>query len=329
MHSPLDAGEDEGASDSAAIDAAIVDVAQPVDAAPPVLPSKLSTTGLYSDIGPGTIATDVEEYEPNFALWADDATKMRWIRLPGPIDTSNMDHWSLPVGTRAWKEFRVAGVRVETRMIWRWGPGPADFLYAPYQWRVDQTDADLVPDGTKNANGTTHDIPPTGACIGCHVGLREHLLGFSALQLSKSSGALTLEKLATQGRLTSPPMTTFSPPGNATERQALGYLHANCGNCHNYDDGVAFITPMSYRLLVGDPSVSSTGAFRSSVKVPLDAFMHPGISLRIAPGDPDASAVSYRMSVRGFQDQMPPVATKVPDAVGQGAVNAWIASLPP
>lgn len=317
-----DAGPD-GSADATAFD---VDAA---DAGPPAVPVKLSDTGLFVDADAGVLAKGIEEYEPRYPLWADDATKSRWIRLPGLVDTTNMNHWSLPVGTRLWKEFAVAGVRVETRMIWRWGPGAKDFIYAAYQWNANKSDADYVPNGVTNANGTTHDIPPLGACVGCHEPLRERALGFSALQLSMSSGELTLEKLSAQGRLTVQPSGTFTPPGNATEREALGYLHANCGNCHNLDDGVKFTTPFSFRLLVGDTTVAQTGAFQSNVKMPLDAFQHPGVTLRIAPGDPDASAVSYRMSVRGFQDQMPPVATKVPDLVGQAAVNAWIASLPP
>ena len=324
-----DAGLDATVADAS--DAGELDApeAADADAGAPVVPAKLSDTGLFADIEAGVLASDIEEFEPRYVLWADNSTKTRWIRLKGSVDTQNMDHWSLPAGTRIWKEFRVAGVRVETRLIWRWGSGPKDFIYAAYQWNAMQTDADHVPNGVVNANGTTHDIPPLGACAGCHDVLRERVLGFSAIQLSMSPGDLTLEKLKAQGRLTAPPIGTFAPPGNATEQEALGYLHSNCGNCHNTDDGVKFVTPFSYRLLVGDSTVAQTGSYQSNVKVPLDAFQHQGITMRIAPGDLDASAVSYRMSVRGFQDQMPPVATKVPDAIGQNAVNAWIAALPP
>ncbi len=331
----LDAASDGDRIDASIVDASedvmdtsIVDTGEDAAASPP---AKLSDTGLFADLDAGTVASDVEEFEPRYALWADNATKTRWIRLPpnSKIDTANMDHWSLPVGTRIWKEFRVAGVRVETRMIWRWGAGPSDFVYAPYQWNSTQTDADYVPAGVVNANNTTHDIPPLGACKGCHVGLREHVLGFSAIQLSNSAGNLTLEKLVTQGRVTVAPAGVLTVPGNTTEQQALGYLHANCGNCHNADDGVKFGTTFSARLLVGDTTVANTGTYKTMVKVPLDSFQHAGITFRIAPSNPSASAVSYRMSVRGFQDQMPPVATKVADATGQAAVNAWISSLPP
>lgn len=317
----------------ASSDALVADAsdAAPPDAAAPPPPSKLSATGLFADIDAGAIASDAVSFEPRYALWSDDASKTRWVRLPAnsEIDTTNMDHWSLPVGTRLWKEFRVNGVRVETRMIERWGPGRNDFIYAPYRWNSTLTDADYVPAGVPNANGTTHDIPPLGACDGCHSGLREHVLGFSAIQLSQSSGAMTLETLASQGRLTAAPSGVLDVPGNATERAALGYLHANCGNCHNADDGVSFVTPFSMRLLVSDATVAQTGAYKTTINVITDGFKHPGVDLRVAPGDAGASAVYYRMAVRGLPDQMPPVATKVADPIGQLSVKAWISSLPP
>ena len=106
---------------------------------PPDPPETLSATGLYSDIGTLTLAADVREYEPTYALWSDGAEKRRWIRLPPgtKIDTSDMDHWSFPVGTKIWKEFQFAGKRVETRLIYRFGPGDDDFIYAAYVWDGD------------------------------------------------------------------------------------------------------------------------------------------------------------------------------------------------
>jgi hypothetical protein len=49
---------------------------------------------------------------------------------------------------------------------------------------------------------------------------------------------------------------------------------------------------------------------------------------RIEPGDPDASAIFQRMSIRGG-GQMPPFATEIVDETGVGAVSAWITQLPP
>jgi hypothetical protein len=269
------------------------------------------------------------EYAPRFALWADGAGKSRWIDLPPDtqIDSTDMDHWSFPVGTRVFKEFQVNGVRVETRMIERWGTGAGDFLFATYQWNATQNEAYLVTQGVVNANGTTHDIPPVQACHGCHDGLREHILGFSFVQLSHAAPGITLDALRLGARLTAPPGGDFVVPGDARAQAALGYLHANCGHCHNLDDGVKFVKPFGLRLLSGDQSVTETSAYTTAVGKPLTGYVHPPMTMRIAPGYVDASAVSYRMSVRVEPDQMPPLATKDPDMAGLAAVNAWIQAL--
>jgi hypothetical protein len=61
--------------------------------------------------------------------------------------------------------------------------------------------------------------------------------------------------------------------------------------------------------------------------VKLDRFTSPGIELRVAPGKPDVSGILYRMSLRGFGEQMPPIATKHTDPNGISAVRTWISGL--
>ena len=90
------------------------------------LPGLLSQTGLYSDIAQKTVHSAVKSFKPRFQLWSDGADKNRWVYLPEcdpVIDTSNMNDWSLPVGTRLFKEFSLDGVLLETRLIERFGPG--------------------------------------------------------------------------------------------------------------------------------------------------------------------------------------------------------------
>jgi hypothetical protein len=48
---------------------------------------------------------------------------------------------------------------------------------------------------------------------------------------------------------------------------------------------------------------------------------------RIVPGDPDNSALLYRMTQRTQNIQMPPIATEAVDPVGIDLVRAWIQSL--
>jgi hypothetical protein len=240
-----------------------------------------------------------------------------------------MDHWSVPVGTKLWKEFTVGGVRIETRMIERFGPKAEDFIFAAYQWRADGSDADYVPDGVRNANGTAHDIPALSDCQSCHGYLPEHALGFSAIQLTHNLSGVTLETLADEGRLSVAPQPGgYRVPGDQGTSSALGYLHANCGHCHN-DSGIVFNRPYRLRLLVGQTTPEETDAYTTAVGVPVEKFVHPGITMRIAPGDLSASCVSYRMGTRGTTEQMPPFATELVDDSGKALVDSWIASLPP
>jgi hypothetical protein len=295
----------------------------------PTVPPTLSATGLYSDIASGTLAPDVEAYHTLYALWSDGAEKYRFVKLPAcsQIDSTQMDHWYFPIGTKLWKEFRVGGVRVETRMIKRIGPDYGDYVFAAYQWDAAGTEATHVPNGVSDANGTQHDIPATWECTTCHGHSPERVLGFGAVQLSHDGPGPTIETLSAQARLTVP-HAKFVVPGDPTTAAALGYLHANCGHCHNETTAAAsFVNPFVLRLSVDDATPADTGVLQTAVGVPVEKFSHPGVTHRISPGNLDASCVHYRMSVRGSLDQMPPFGTEQVDAAGMAAVDAFILSL--
>ena len=289
-------------------------------------PDVLSETGLYDDIVSKTLSPLVASYVPRFPLWSDGAAKERHVLLPPcPVDTSDMDRWRVPVGIRLWKAFTVGGVLVETRLIHRFGPGDGDFWYAAYQWNADHTEATRVPDGVVDANGTEHDIPSADQCFSCHAAAPERVLSFSALQLSHSGPGVTLSILDDDGMLTHSPPPGIEVPGDPVAQAALGYLHANCGNCHN--PSLAPMTLFSTKLRVSDQIVEDTDTFVDAVGVPALAAMG-GATLRIAPGDPSDSVVSYRMGQRAPFVQMPPLGTDVVDGAGLAAVDAWITSLP-
>ena len=85
------------------------------------LPTDVFCTGLYTGSDPTKLAVDAMPYAPGVTLWSDGAEKHRYLHLPPgtKIDTSDMDAWRFPVGTKAWKEFRVEGALVETRLFWK------------------------------------------------------------------------------------------------------------------------------------------------------------------------------------------------------------------
>jgi hypothetical protein len=315
--SALDAARDADAQDAGAQDAG-------VDAGL-YLPETLAATGLYRNAGLTRVADGVRDFRPSYALWSDGATKKRWLYLPPGtrIDTSDMDDWHFPVGTKAFKEFTRDGVRVETRMLYKTEAG---WFMMAYAWNAAQTEAVAAPGGVVNALGTDHDIPSNDACRECHEGVTDRLLGVSAIQLSHDRAGLDLGELAAGDLLTDPPANDFRLPATA-EGDALGYLHANCGNCHNPDSIVFDRADMRLWLPVAalaTPAATPTHA--TTVGVALSET-DPGFATRVVAGDPDLSGLVHRMELRGDVKQMPPLASELADTAGTALVRAWIDAL--
>lgn len=307
--------------------------APPAPSAPYARPAyqRLSDTGLFTDVGVNTtVDAEARAFEPAYKLWSDGAVKRRWIRLPPgtQIDSSDMDHWQFPVGTKLWKEFSLEGVKLETRLVERYGTGAEDYWMGAFVWSADQTDAVFAVDGQSNINGTSHDAPSQKNCGLCHRGEVGRALGFSAIQLSGASGDATLRTLNALNLLTRPADEAGYPaPGEADTAQTLGYLHANCGHCHNKNGSAWPDTQMVLRLGVGERDLLTSEIYVSTVNKRLQYWRGGPIELRVATGRPDASALVARMATRGSEDQMPPLATEVIDPAGVERVRRWISSL--
>ena len=291
---------------------------------------RLSETDLYQDLAAGELAPDLIPFAPAHVLWTDGADKDRYLRLPAgaAIDTSDMDHWQLPVGAQLFKFFRRDGVLVETRLIERvagTGDRDDDFWVGAFVWRDDASDADFAPDGLADAGGTDHDVPDTRACWLCHRGQPGAALGLSAIQLSNQEG--DLEALAAAGRLSHPPPGAYAIPGEPAVQAALGYLHANCSQCHN-PRGAAWIdTDMDLELSVADAAPEETTTYRSTVGVELQYFESDDYVYRVVAGDPEASGLLHRMTVRGSDIAMPPVGSELVHPAGLDLVSDWIGGM--
>lgn len=287
-------------------------------------PLQLSETGLYRDTGSRTLAPDVRAFEPQFVLFSDGAQKRRFVRVPAGarIDTSDMDDWRFPVGTKLWKEFRAGEQLLETRLIEKIGEGESDWLAISYVWRPDGSDAIATPHGVENTSGTTLDVPAAGECIACHGGRRSFVLGFSALQLSSpaQNGALDLAQLTAAGLLSDPPDIAFAVPGTDTERAALGYLHANCGHCHNQH------RPPRGTARCFDPEKALDFQLRTDqLARPEDTPTYrSAVGVVIEPGDPRTSRLFQLVSARGMFQQMPPLGTERVDAPAVSMLRLWI-----
>jgi hypothetical protein len=277
-------------------------------------PCALSLAGLYSDTAHGVLAPDVQHYVPQYALWSDSAAKERWLKLPPgtKIDTTNMDDWVFPIGTKAFKEFTRDGKRVETRMVWK---AAADqWQMVAYIWNPQQTEAYAAPNGQTDASGTPHDVPDATMCPTCHNGRTDRLLGVSALQLSRSAASpndVTLDSLKAANLLTNVPASALKLPGDQATQDALGYLHANCGQCHNEKSPVPTpdrkITVYFWENADELGTLEGTAAYKSLVTTKNSPLW--------------INAVSDRMGVRGNSTQMPPLATQDVDTDGMAKVK--------
>ncbi|MBJ6126410.1 hypothetical protein [Microvirga splendida] len=318
-------------------------IPQPATAIPP---STLQETGLYAD--PDTLQVDPAHlaFAPQYPLWSDGAAKRRWISLPPgtAIDGSDPEAWVFPVGTRFWKEFSFNGQRVETRYLERKADG--QWLYAAYAWSADGREAQLVsPRGKRGAyplaGGRSHVIPGVADCKACHQGGPSEVLGFGTLQLSpeRDPGAphaelrpapdVDLRYLVDRGLLVGLPKALLDAPpriaaATATERAALGYMHANCGHCHNERGSLQSIA----LFLRHNAETSNEPALASTVGQPVRKpapGQSPDAVLRVDPGHPDRSGVMQRISSRYPALQMPPLGTELIDDEAVRLLERWIA----
>lgn len=316
----------------------------PVDA-DPNNPPTLMDTGLCVDPACTEIAPGVRPYRPRWELYSDGATKKRWIYLPPDtqIDTSNMDFWQFPVGTKLWKEFTRDGVRVETRLVMRTGPGDTkdDWFYVAYVWNASQDATTAEPFGVPDANGTEHDVPSRAQCRECHENQQpSRVLGFSALQLDHDDTAsgINLETLVAENLLSAPPTSPSTPgpyfplPLDAFETAlpALGYLHANCGHCHNpssevYTDvGVV----MQLRLTVDTlGALSETTTYTTTIGIEGTTGGVDGIKTLVTAGALDQSQLYLRFESTNPAVRMPAVGTEVVDEAGKTILREWISNL--
>ena len=114
-------------------------------------PADVFCIGLYADHDPTHYAASALPYTPGVVLWSDGAEKQRYLALPPStqIDTSDMDAWKFPVGTKAFKEFRFDGKLVETRLVWKQSEPTGSSR--TYIWDDAQTNAPLNESRSRRA----------------------------------------------------------------------------------------------------------------------------------------------------------------------------------
>jgi hypothetical protein len=305
-------------------------------------------TGLYLGGRSTRYSKEVMPYTPGVTLWSDGAEKQRYLYLPpaAVIDTSDMDVWKFPVGTKAWKEFRFGGKLVETRLFWK--QSESNWASGTYVWDDTETAAPLNTSTRALILDSGYEIPTAKDCGKCHHGGADKLLGVEAVALALPTAVgVTLTRLDASGALSHSPVSTASTlPEDATGKagEALGYLHANCGMpCHS-TRGLGEETQLLLRLRAGELLPAQTGGgtqapfaatatdtYKATVgQVPTTASVaqaFPGAK-RIIPGAHDQSLV-WLLAHRRGKYQMPPLVSHVVDDAGTQHVSDWIDALAP
>ena len=302
---------------------------------PPEPPSRLSETGLYLETPSRTLAPGVIAFRPRYPLWTDGLEKERWILLPPgtSIDASDPGVWTFPLGTRLWKEFALGERPIETRYL---ELAESGWTFATYAWSTDGSDAILAPPrgirgAAEIAPGVRHDIPGRLDCTSCHHGQAQPVLGFGAVQLAAGRteiGAPDLLELSARGLVTGLPSRLLRIPQSPArgpeplEAAALGYLHGNCGHCHNSEGPLAPLG-LDLRLEPGEPptgrAIATTLGRRTSTAPRSAPAEH-----RVLGGDPRGSQLLQRVSSLDPFARMPPLGTRLVDATGVALLTAWV-----
>jgi hypothetical protein len=313
--------------------------ADPGDSAP----SDVFCTGLYENRDVTQHAQNAVPYTPGLTFWSDGAKKDRYLYIPPStkIDTSSIDAWKFPVGTKAWKEFRVNGALVETRLVWK--QAEANWVDAAYIWDATATSATLTATDTPTLLEGGYEVPSLKSCGKCHAGGADHLLGIEAVSLAlPAAEGVTLAGLAAAGALSAPPAKiAITLPEDETGKAAaaLGYLHMNCGTACHSTRGLSGFTQLHTRLRAEEfwpaagaqvGTVATTDAYTTGLNADVIlatyAQAFPDTKL-ITPGSHDKSLAWVVAHLRG-EHQMPPIVSHQIDEAGTQKLADWIDALP-
>ena len=317
---------------------------------------RLSAYGLFADGRAQIPAEGVIPYDVSTPLFTDYASKKRFVYVPSGKAAAYEPQtvFDFPVGTALVKTFWYPGLEVddgraadfdliETRLLIR---KEAGWVAYPYVWRPDGSDAELKLAGKKldiafaapdnRPLETRYVVPNVNQCKGCHVadgafrpiGPKARNLNHAydyrsgpQNQILHWSEAGILEGAPERGEPLFPKMARWDDEEADLNARARAYLDVNCGHCHN-PAGPASTTGLYLDWSEEDP------AHWGIRKRPVAAGRGSGgLEFAIAPGDPDASIIVYRMSSTDPGVMMPELGRGLAHDEGIALVRAWIAGL--
>ena len=109
-----------------------------------------------------------------------------------------------------------------------------------------------------------------------------------------------------------------SGDGNLTLR-ARSYLAANCSFCHQPNGASGTDTDFRFDTSLANMGLCGVASSRGTFDV-ADARL-------LAPGDPNASIISYRIHSDDAGARMPPVGRSTEDTMAAALIDAWISSI--
>jgi uncharacterized repeat protein (TIGR03806 family) len=338
-------GEGGGAAPDAGIDRCLVDGEVDLEGR---MCDRLSTYGLFTDLGAQTPAPGVVPYQLNTGLFSDYTDKDRFLALPagGVATWHDEDAFEVPVGTIVIKTFAYpADLRVpdgprdllETRLLIRQAGG---WTGAAYVYDEAEEEAHLAIAGATlpaawihldgAARQNAYEVPNRNQCKNCHA---EHddvmgLIGPRARHLHRDG---QLEGLVDDGLLAGAPADPGSwpraaafddPQSGDVEARARAWLDINCAHCHN-PRGAARTSGLDLRSGNTDPFLLGV------CKPPVAAGGGSGgLQYSIVPGDPAASILVYRIESTDVSAMMPELGRNLVHAEAVALIAQWISEMP-
>lgn len=317
-------------------------------------PTKLSETGLFTDVKSHRFAAGVVPYAPAAPFWSDGAIKIRAIGVPGTesVDTKS-ERWEAPDGSVTIKSFQLemqsgepaSRKYIETRIMVR---QQKEWTGYTYLWNDEQTDATLVDKNgldkpyrvidKSNPQGFRDQVwhyPSRTECMVCHSRAANFVLGFSPLQLDSDFnygegrtdnqlralyhiGLLKNEKGYERRKPDAPHLVDPNDKQQPLEARARSYFYTNCASCHVDAGGGNSLMNMDFK--------AKGHELRMIGVKPIHVFPEKVDARLIDPGHPENSVVYLRVNRRGT-GQMPPLGSNVVDQKSVELLKEWIEKL--
>lgn len=322
-------------------------IVNPDKAQPSGFPTKLSETGLFSDVVKQTPAQGVLPFDVRAPMWADGAQAQRFAALPtGTIETKLWtDKKTGKQQSKAtWPKEAVLAktltmrldehkpdslVKVETQVLhfdgWAWN------AYS-YRWNEQGTDATLVgaagdervielqsnnfPDGHLSYRYRFHSRTE---CLRCHTPWSGVALGFEPQQIVDPTPLLKA-KLFDENYLKQSEARLIDPyaSNEKLETRARSWMHANCAHCHRENGGGAVSMFLNAELELKDMHVLGEKATRGDFGIANAEILSPSV--------PWHSAMLHRIATQST-NRMPMIGAQLVDVKGLLLMEHWLMAM--